>query len=136
MYLACSEHAICSYILRVNACAMPHMCASTAPTFPWYPLDNVLPLDAWCAHLIPSRTGMKRKHTARAERAQEEAVEAGHLSRQAIAKTRRLQKAASAPNRDTGLGEHGGAFRGGVLRIAGGPPGGKLRAKAKRQLRG
>jgi hypothetical protein len=74
--------------------------------------------------------GLKRKHTGRAERVQEEAVEAGHVSRQAIAKVRRKQKAAGAPKRDAGLGEHGNAFRNGVLRVPGNL-GSKSQAKAK-----
>lgn len=48
---------------------------------------------------------MKRVHTARAERTQEEAVEAGHLSRQAVSKQRKRQKAAGAAKRNGGLGE-------------------------------
>jgi hypothetical protein len=74
--------------------------------------------------------GLKRKHTGRAERVQEEAVEAGHLSRQAVAKVRRKQKAAGAPKRDAGLGEHRSAFRNGVLRVPGNL-GSKPQAKSK-----
>lgn len=52
-------------------------------------------------------TGMKRKHSARAERAEEEAVEAGHVSRRDITKLRRRQKAATSRKPDAGLTEHG-----------------------------
>ena len=82
--------------------------------------------------------GLKRKHTGRAEHVQEEAVEAGHVSRQAIAKMRRKQKAADAPKRDAGLGEHGSAFRNGVLRVPGNlgsKPQAKAKSKPKQQQR-
>ena len=82
--------------------------------------------------------GLKRKHTGRAERVQEEAVEAGHLSRQAVAKARQKQKAAGAPKHDAGLGEHGSAFRNGVLRVPGNPgskPHAKAKSKPKQQRR-
>lgn len=84
--------------------------------------------------LMSMSAGVKRKHTGRAERVQEEAVEAGHVSRQAVAKLRRKQKAAGAPKRDAGLSEHGGAFRRGVLRVSG-SPGSKPRGKSKQQRR-
>ncbi len=60
--------------------------------------------------------GLKRKHNARADRAQEEAIEAGHTSRAAIAKLRRAAKSA-AHKPERGLLEDGGAFRGGVMRV-------------------
>lgn len=56
-------------------------------------------------------TGMKQLHTARADKAEEALIEAGHLSRQAVAKSRKKAKEA-ARKKTEGLDEDNGAFKG------------------------
>ncbi len=72
---------------------------------------------------------MKRKHLQREQVAQEEAIEAGHVSRAAIARLRRRTRDA-ARKPEVKLLEDGGTFRGGVLRLGGRAKGGGGRNKS------
>lgn len=65
--------------------------------------------------------GVARKAKEREAKAAQEAIEAGMLSRQELAKKRRVAERAKAGGSggvDTGLQEAGRGFKGGVLRIA------------------